>query len=390
MRVLRSKVVAGAAVALASVLGTPTVADADVAPPAQVRSNFENYYGAKLVRDCGYSEPVPGNASQSFWLFCDTAVHDWAGNLTNFIAGTTAARGPATRGLVPQGLTEMTRPPAPLPTMPSNVGPAQFLPTPTGVLNRNGTACQNQYDGSGRLTEAQYPASWASGMATIPGTTRYLITYRDVCVQAGWVFTIKRFGMVEYTPSSNTLSNDRKVFSVGGGASLPVQQQLGSPVFYGTDLHLYTSVCDATSLGACTTGRIFQARVPSAQRTTASSYRWRNGTNWVSTPGSATSIVNGARPVEVHVDDYGSVGRGIVIAESTSIGGHYRLWRATNPTATYTASVERQLPGCTPPSGVTDICHAFVGHPDLSTTSNAALTYYAVEDQHVRMAVAPW
>ena len=48
---------------------------ADNPPPSQVLSNFENYYGANVVRDCGYSQPLPADPASSLWLFCDTDVY---------------------------------------------------------------------------------------------------------------------------------------------------------------------------------------------------------------------------------------------------------------------------------------------------------------------------
>jgi hypothetical protein len=53
---------------------SPVAAQADSPPPGQVLSNFENY-GANIVRDCGYSQPLPAHPSSSLWLFCDTDVY---------------------------------------------------------------------------------------------------------------------------------------------------------------------------------------------------------------------------------------------------------------------------------------------------------------------------
>ena len=48
---------------------------ADNPPPGQVLSNFENHYGANIVRDCGYSQPLPADPGSSLWLLCDTDVY---------------------------------------------------------------------------------------------------------------------------------------------------------------------------------------------------------------------------------------------------------------------------------------------------------------------------
>ncbi len=110
----------------------PAAAQADTPPPGQVLSNFENYFAANIVRDCGYSQPLPADPSSSLWLFCDTDVYgfnaqgQWA--LSNIISGSTAAEGPATAGQVPTGLSEVPSPGSGAPTLPNHDGPAQFLP----------------------------------------------------------------------------------------------------------------------------------------------------------------------------------------------------------------------------------------------------------------------
>ena len=98
----------GAIIVAVGVLGVPAApALADSAPPASVKSNFENTYGASLSRDCGFSTPLPANPATSLWLFCDTAIYglnqQLQYHLTGFIPGSTAAEGPYTAGEVPQG-----------------------------------------------------------------------------------------------------------------------------------------------------------------------------------------------------------------------------------------------------------------------------------------------
>ena len=51
----------------------------------------------------------------------------------NIISGSTAAEGPATRGKVPTGLSELTTPGSGVPPIPNNDGPAHFLPAPSGL-----------------------------------------------------------------------------------------------------------------------------------------------------------------------------------------------------------------------------------------------------------------
>jgi hypothetical protein len=84
-----------AAVLCASAASTLT----DSPPPAQVLSNYENYWAANLARDCGYSQPLPSDPSISLWLFCDTAVNGANSQLQwrwlAQINGSTGAEGPS-------------------------------------------------------------------------------------------------------------------------------------------------------------------------------------------------------------------------------------------------------------------------------------------------------
>jgi hypothetical protein len=79
---------------------------------------------------------------------------------------------------------------------PSARPPAGFLPQfPPGLTKPDGTACDN--DGLGTI-----PVSWPTGATAVPGTSRLLVAYSDVCVTS--VLTPERFGLVEYDPATNT------------------------------------------------------------------------------------------------------------------------------------------------------------------------------------------
>lgn len=62
-----------AAIGLLCVVAVPALAD--LPPPSQVLSNYESSTGSDIVRDCGYSTPLPANPRDSLWLFCDTALY---------------------------------------------------------------------------------------------------------------------------------------------------------------------------------------------------------------------------------------------------------------------------------------------------------------------------
>jgi hypothetical protein len=402
-------VLLAALVALVVSVGVPAPAHADTTPEL-VRSNFENYFGAKLVRDCGYSQPVPGSPGQSYWLFCDTLIFNLYGQGVGSVEGTTAARGPYTVGAAPTALAEMPSPPGPLPPAGSVAGPALMLGTPTGLKKVDGTTCVPRRDANGNRLDPWYPARWATGMTTIPNTSpgRFLITFEDVCVESPEVMPVHRSGFAEYTPSSNTLS-PATVLWENLDAELDVRYQLGTPVYRNDFLFLFGSDCDGgMASGACTSGKVYETVVLPGAKANPAAYRWRRGTgpSWgdPGDVGDAGSILPAsAKAMDVSVADFSAANRGLVIVETTSMGGHYRLWTATGGSATFTQLGVDRWTGdwCTTP-GQPQYCRALIGHPEFSTTGQLALSFNAGKQQppnpsiplaaqeHVRMMMVDW
>ncbi len=81
-------------------------------PPRLVMSRYETATGHRIVRDCGFSVPLPGPARSSLWLFCDTAVTGRGGGELGYpiLGAGTAAEGPSTPGQGPGPLAELPTP----------------------------------------------------------------------------------------------------------------------------------------------------------------------------------------------------------------------------------------------------------------------------------------
>jgi hypothetical protein len=382
---------AWAAVAAVGVLLVPaTAALADSAPPAQVRSDFENTYGASLDRDCGFSTPLPANPAASLWLFCDTAIYGLNKQLqyqqTGFITGSTAAEGPFTAGAVPQGLSELPTPGTPLPAMPNSDGPAQFLfppramappppfrppflGTPGGLVTSTGQPCDS--------ANGAYAASWISGVAQEPATANpadVLITYGNYCVQGPLTFEAEGFGIAEYDPATNTVQDQATIFT---GTAAPPQQMLVSPVFSGSYLYLFGSECSSKDqYGDCTSGSVYLARTGDTASSwdSPSSYRWRDGGTWTPTASSATSIIPSATPVSaVSAGNFSSVGQGIVLIAQTSLAGNFVAYE---PVSSLTGTWQQVISASVPCGSGTSLCHAIIGHPELSTTGDLMVSYF--------------
>ncbi|MEU5876108.1 hypothetical protein [Spirillospora sp. NPDC047279] len=349
-----------------------TAVAADAPPPSKVLSNYETSTGTAVSRDCGYSTRAPGSSTQALWIFCDTTWN------AGFWLGVTAAIGPFTAGQVPTGLTEIPTPTAPI-NAPSNRGPSGLLPVPSGIVLPNGQNCQ--------VPGSSYPASWASGVARQPSGSRVLIPYADVCVHGGGI-TTERFGLVEYNPSTNTLSGQRQVFS--STAQLPFQRILGSPIFSGGYLYLFGFECTSQAFGACGAGNVTLARVAANATAwgTASSYRYWTGSAWSSSHTAAASILSGAKPLAIHAENFGALGKGFVIVEQIDIAGNFRVWRSSSLTSGWSVTRTGQAP-CSGQAGL-DLCRAYFGHPALSTSANLLMSYYDPGNDHVNVMAVPW
>jgi hypothetical protein len=343
---------------------------ADSAPPAQVLSDFENTYGASLSRDCGFSTPLPANPATSLWLFCDTAIYGLNQQLqyheTGFIPGSTAAEGPFTAGEVPQGLSELPSPGTPLPPMPNSDGPAQFLKTPAGLVTTTGQPCDS--------ANSAYAASWISGVTQDPAKPAdVLITFDNYCVQGPFSFDPEGFGIAEYNPATNTVDSQATTFT---GTSVAPQQMLVSPVVSGSHLYLFGYQCTSKdSVGDCTGGSIYLARTGDTPSSWASpsTYQWRAGGTWTSAAASATSIIPSATPAAVTAANFSSVGQGVVLIEQTGVGGGFIAYE---PASSLTGTWRQVISASVPCGNSTGLCHAIIGHPELSTTGELMVSYF--------------
>ena len=118
-------------------------------PPRLVTSRYETATGHRIVRDCGFSVPLPGQAHRSLWLFCDTLVTGRHGQEVGYpiLGAGTAAEGPYVAGRGPGALTELATPAAGPPIadapgtpgvagdglLPARAAPQPFLPVPANL-----------------------------------------------------------------------------------------------------------------------------------------------------------------------------------------------------------------------------------------------------------------
>jgi hypothetical protein len=373
-----------------------------IAPPGQVLSNFEHSTGDNIVRDCGYSQPLPADRSVSLWLFCDTEVYGSGAHgkwqLSQVIDGSSAAEGIATAGAVPVDLSDLITPGKGVTRMPNASGPAHFLPPPAGLKTAAGLDCDSAGDA--------YPASWPSGVTgDATRSPDVLISFNNYCVAvASGSLLPEGFGLAEYDPATNTFDAETTVFTSAGLGPLAPQELLGSPIFSGSYLYLFASHCAQTSLAACVPGSgsaIYLARVSAkgSAWTSPGSYEWLAGpSSWTANAGAAVSILPTAAPFGVSVTSFAALGRGLVLIEQTSIVGRFIVYQAAAPAGRW-----REIMSGTVPCAVKgdSFCRAIIGHPDLSTAGDLLISYYnpaAVPyykpaegaEGHVMVASFPW
>lgn len=387
-----------------------------VAPPAEPLSNYEVATGHTLTRDCGYTAPVlspyrgntgtpPAGVIQDLWLFCDTINYDSAGNIDDAVLGTdTAAEAPLVPGEVPQDLSEVPTPPS-APAFPDGNGPAPFLPVPAGLeLPGSTAACVGPNPSGNGVYGAQspgiYPASWISGVTPEPpgagdNPADVLITFENYCVDAetgniNTLFTDEALGMVSYDPLTNTLGRPVKLFSSGGGQNLPLAEQLGSPVFFGGYLYLFTSDCSSSYVGVCLSGNVYLARAAVAGHSwqNPGSYQYWTGSGWSPDLSDAGNLIPGATPFGISAGNYWATGHGLVLVAESDVAGGFQVWTAQSPTGPWTLLQTGRVPGtCSGEFG----CYALIGHPDLSTNSDLLISYYDPTGLgHLHLAAFPW
>jgi len=359
-------------------------------PPRLVMSRYEIATGHRIVRDCGFSVPLPGQARRSLWLFCDTAVTARGGRELGYpiLGAGTAAEGPYTAGHGPGTLSELATPgtdPAGGPTrglLPARAAPQPFLPVPSGLTRPASTApCS-----AGPRT---YPARWVTGASREPGSSGHvLISYADYCVSSPDGFTAEGFGLLDYDPAANALGPPAPVFTAQPGQLLPQPQALGSPVFRGGYLYLF-GWCGP----GCDRGGVFLARTRAvaAAWDNGFTYQYWTGLAWSADPSHAAPLSGYREPVGVSVADYSAVGHGLVMVEQTSVGGDFSLWQAPAPTGPWRQIQGGRVP-CTAGQRTqpVNLCRALIGHPELSTRNELLMSFYNPGDSHVEVAAFGW
>ncbi len=299
---------------------------------------------------------------------------------------------------MPVDLSELTTPGKGITATPNQAGPAHFLPAPARLKTAAGLDCDSANNA--------YPASWPSGVtADSARSSDVLISFNNFCVAiASGSLLPEGFGLAEYDPATNTVSDEATVFTSAGLGPLAPQELLGSPIFSGSYLYLFASHCAQAILGSCMPGdgsAVYLARVRDRAPawTRSGSYEWfAGGSIWTANASSAVSILPSAAPFGVSVTSFATLGRGLVLIEQTNIAGRFAVYQATSPAGRWHLTISGTV-RCAA-KGVS-FCRAIIGHPDLSTRRDLLVSYFnpsaapyynprAGAEGHVIVASVPW
>ena len=327
-----------------------------------------------LQRDAGLSVTLPNG--RDLWIFGDTSAFSSASSGSQFIGGSTAAKGTFRPG-GKHGLTDVH------PARSTNgITGNQFLPTPTDTYLP---------DGSGRRCDAAngalYAARWPTGATLLTDQSLVLITYTDVCVLSPDRFQVEGWGFVEYQWRGGKIRlGPVDVFPPQrSGAALPDQLAFQSPVVSGGKVTLFVSSCTSLYI-SCTQGVIATATLPDNPFALVNPAFYRP----VPLPAPAAGPWT---PVNISVSPYSATGDAAIgtvpvaqyrLVEQTSIAGTFAVYASPTPTGPWSPLVSGTLPGCNlTPQG---FCYAFVGHPSLSGKRAMVLTYFKPDsEQNVKI-----
>jgi hypothetical protein len=275
-----------------------------------------------------------------------------------------------------------------------------FLPNPTGLVDSYGKPCL--YSATWALGVDAGPAAAATLMnGTTPvqvndASTLLFVSYIQVCVAKdangnwdGLDLIPKRFGIAAYNPVTNSFVANKIVYAVDSPTDrLPWQKNLFHPTF--TDEYMYTYAYNCDNLfkpfAACLQGRAVTARVPLDSIHNGAAYEYWSASGWTTNYAAAGDMLGniGLGTLALDVGDFTAQGKGYVLMEQTTFGGHYKLWQASSPEGPWTKVRDGVMP-C--PTGAGAGCYHLWSHAELNTASQLMYSFYDMKKAEVVMTL---
>jgi hypothetical protein len=350
LKVRVGAVLAASCVALAIV--APIHADAATQKPTTLLGPVltrDETSTSTLARDAGMSVALPNG--HALWVFGDTPRYQFVKGkwvIKNFVAGSSAAQGPYTRGHVPKPMTQIwvghkasTKYAATL-----------FIPAPNNLYFPDGSGRH-----CSRANGAAEEGRWPNGATLMPNKDYVLITYELVCVDSVPKITVEGWGFALYNWKTNRIaSGPTDVFKpTTSGAKQPENKRFGSPIVTGNQVTFFSYTC-------CSPGAVFTTTL------TATAAALSNKASYTphavsGLPTSFSLSVSGKSPMQPKLQ----------LVRMTDTKGHFAVYLAANPGGPWTRRATGVLPGC---AKSPQPCYALYAHPELSNAGGLMLSYY--------------
>ena len=288
---------------------------------------------------------------RDFWVFGDTPKYRFAKGkwtIRGFVAGSSAAAGPYTRGHIPKPMSEVW-----LGHKPSaKYQPTVLIPAPKNLYFPGGSGKQ-----CSRANGAAEEGRWPTGAALMPNKSQVLVTYAEVCVDSVPDIAVEGWGFVLYNWKTNRIEvGPIDVFKPRrSGASLSPIKTFGSPVVSGKNVTLFSYTC-------CSPGHVYTTTLPGTRTA-------------LSKPGSYVSHAISHLPTSFHVSVSAKspTQPRFQLFELTDNQGRFAIYTALNVRGPWKRKATGLLPGCrTSPQA----CYAMYAHPELSGPAQLLVSYY--------------
>ncbi len=326
---------------------------------------------ATVDRDAGIS--VQLNDGSVLWLFGDSSQLDWAGRLQYFVNNTAA--------WAPAGSPTVTRDAV------QGGAPVQFV-TPAG----SSWTCPADHP-----NKAMWPASAVRTDGNDGAGGRDLVTafFSNVCLGDEFLEIVaKGISVVQWTYDPANKPNGTPIQGTVVNHELWPTQEYGQAATTRTvsgTTYVYGYKCvtppQGTPLWPNVLGPCHVGRVPVGSVTTASSWRYWNGSGWVTDPAQAAAVIPGPAP---GVADTRAPVAGATVSFDATHGVYvmgYSPWPgftdrvfvrvATAPEGPWSDVVEVALPGCDDRVGSSEFyCYAGTVQPALSEPGLLGVGYY--------------
>lgn len=358
-----------------------------------------------IVRDCGFSAPLP--SGQSLWVFCDTVLYDGIHGAAPDFDATTRVIHSGTAALAPIRTD-------PSPSQPVQLHEAAFPDLPRRFITPSGQHGPPEDRQPITCPPGIVPFAWTKGMVTLPGTSTVVAFFQEHCPDLTSGFAEFDIGVAEIDVATTgpddlagaaTLDVDRRFDSVLVNPDPGSSRKWGygtGPVIHGDHLYVYNArpqrlSCTATSCTELEPGAVRVARVrwTDGSYRSGDAYEYYTGssvTPWSADPNDAVDVLPDRLWPSgdgMSVAWYPELDRYVMTHSATRISptSGMAIRTAVTPWGPWSAPVDVTIDAASslanPAGGCSDPtpCRTFVLHPELTPAGGDTLYLSYVRKQ---------